>query len=375
MAARTGLVGSFWPSPQQELLLRAALLDEEQSLQAWRLLEPSLDVQRLERGSVVLLPLLYEKLQGRRSTEEFVPRLKGVYRQVWYRNQVGLDALRDLLSSLRGAGVDTIVLGESALITRYYRRLGVRPLDRPSVLVRPDRKADALHALAASGWDVSARGSARSRQVERAGAEQRRSCTVCWRVIAELERARLWDTTHAAEVRGVQTATLDATHELLWTCLAGARTGSSSNVQWVADAFTILQAAGSEVDWQRLVADAVAGRSALRLRDAVGYLTAVLDAPVPDEALRELDATPSSGRERLAHRIAGRGGMLLGNFPPTVAAHLVATRDDGVLRAALTLPGALRREWGLDHVAQLPAAAARRGAAAVGAARARRRPH
>ena len=302
MAARTGLVGSFWPSSQQELLLRVALLDEERSLQAWRLLEPSLDVQRLERGSVVLLPLLYEKLQERGSTEEFVPRLKGVYRQVWYRNQLGLDALRDLLSSLRGAGVDAIVLAESALITRYYRRLGVRPLDRPSVLVRPERKTDALHALGASGWDVSARGSGRSRQVERAGAEQRQSCTVCWRVIAELEGVRLWDTTRAAEVRGVQTATLDATRELLWTCLAGARTGSASNVQWVADAFTILRAAGSEVDWQRLVADAVASRSALRLRDAVSYLTAALDAPVPDEALRELDATPSSGRERLAHR-------------------------------------------------------------------------
>jgi hypothetical protein len=381
MAPRPGLVGSFWPSSQQELLLRAALLDQERSVQAWQLLKPSLDIQRLERGSVVLLPLLYEKLQERGSTEAFVPRLKGVYRQVWYRNQLGLDALQDLLSTLRDAGVDAIVVGEGALIARYYRRLGVRPLDRPSILVRPDRAAAALDALVRSGWDTSHRGSERWREVERARAGKRRSCAVHWRALGELELStdldgvRFWDAACPTEVRGVQTSTLDTTYELLWACLGGARTGSTSRVQWIADAFTILQVAGSDVDWQKLVAEAVALGWALRLRDALTYLTAAFEAPVPEAAMRELEATPSSGRERLAQRIAGHGGTLLGNLPATVAVHLVATRDEGPLRAALTLPRALRREWGLDHVGQLPAAAARRGAAAVAAARARRHAH
>jgi hypothetical protein len=381
MSARPGLVGSFWPSSQQELLLRAALLDQERSVQAWQMLKPTLDIQRLERGSVVLLPLLYEKLQERGSTEAFVPRLKGVYRQVWYRNQLGLDALHDLLSSLGDAGVPGIVLGEGALIARYYGRLGVRPLDRPSVLVRPDRAAAALDALARSGWDASPRGSERWREVERPRAGKRRSCAVYWRALGELELstdpdgARFWDAACPTEVRGVQTSTLDTTHELLWTCLAGARTGSTSRVQWVADAFTILQVAGSDVDWQKLVTEAVALRSALRLRDALAYLTAALDAPVPEAAVRELEATPSSRREQLAHRIAGHGGTLLGNLPATVAVHIVATRDENLMRTALTLPRALRREWGLDHVGQLPAAAARRGAAVVAAARARRHAH
>jgi hypothetical protein len=381
MAARPGVVGSFWPSAQQELLLRAALLDQERSEQAWQLLKPSLDIQRLERGSVVLLPLLYEKLQERGSTEAFVPRLKGVYRQVWYRNQLGLDVLQDVLSALGAAGVEAIVVGEGALIARYYQRLGVRPLDRPSVLVRPDRAAAALDALARSGWDASPRGSDRWREVERAGPGNRRSCAVYWRALGELELstdldgARFWDAASPTEVRGVQTSTLGSTHELLWACLGGARTGSTSRVQWVADALTILQVAGSDVDWEKLVAEAVALGWALRLRDALAYLAAALEAPVPQTALRELEDTPSGGRERLAQRIAGHGGTLLGNLPATVAVHVVATRDQRMLRSALTLPLALRREWGLDHVGQLPAAAARRGAAVVAAARARRHAH
>ena len=234
MAARPGLVGSFWPSPQQELLLRGALLDEERSVQAWRLLKPSLDIQRLERGSVVLLPMLYEKLQERGSTEEFVPRLKGVYRQVWYRNQLGLDVLHDLLRSLHDAGEEAIVIDEAALIARYYRRLGVRPLGRPTVLVRCERSSAVLDALVRSGWDASTRGSWRRREVERVRAGKRGSCAVHWRPPSGLELPsghdgdRFWDGAQATEVRGVETRTLDTTRQLLWTLVAGARAGTAS---------------------------------------------------------------------------------------------------------------------------------------------------
>jgi hypothetical protein len=88
--------------------------------------------------------------------------------------------------------------------------------------------------------------------------------------------------------------------------------------------------------------------------------------------LRRLVALPDNRRERLAHRISGRGGRVLGNLPATIAAHVVATQDQSVLRAATSLPRFLRAEWGLDHLGQLPAAAARRGAAVLSAARARR---
>jgi hypothetical protein len=173
----------------------------------------------------------------------------------------------------------------------------------------------------------------------------------------------------------VETRTLDTTRQLLWTLVAGARASTASRVQWVADAFTILQVAGPEVAWEQLVAEAVELRSGLRVHDALAYLATALDAPVPKDVLHELAAAPSTRRERFAHQLAGRGNVLFGNLPATIAGHIVATRDDGLLRSTITLPRTLRREWGLDHVGQLPAAAARRSVAVVAAARAHRQAH
>ena len=175
MAARQGFAGSFWPSEEQNLLLQAALLDGEPGEQAWRTLKPHFDVQRFESGSLGLLSLLYER-RGR--NEAFLARLKGVHRHIWYGNHTGFEALRAALEPLRRRGLPTLVLGDAALIERYYRRLGVRPLVEPAVLVRPGicplrrrRLSRRAGARAFERADLSASSASRPTRVARA------SCT------------------------------------------------------------------------------------------------------------------------------------------------------------------------------------------------------
>lgn len=371
-ASRRGLPGSFWPSEQQELLLRTVLLEGEESERAWLSLKPGFDVRRCEPGSVVLLPLLFETLQRRGGVEPFSTTLRGVYRQVWYRNQLGLNALGEALRALQGEGIDTAVLDAAALIVRYYKRLGIRPLDEAIVLVHPDTREAALQALARSGWLAVGGVTDWRERVYRSAPSGTQTCALDWRLLAELQPHgddasfdRFWGRAEENEVRGAATRTLASTDELLRTCVAGARRTRSSNVQWIADAMAILRSSPAELEWSLLVEEATRCRCALRVRDALAYLRHALDAPIPDEVLRELDAVRHSRRELAAYRISGRGGRLLGNLPATIAVHLVATRGESVLRTAATLPRFLRAEWGLERLADLPGAFVTRGASEV----------
>ena len=89
MAARPGLVGSFWPSSQQELLLRARCSTRSGALQAWLLLKPSLDSSG-SSGSCPVADALREAQErehrGVRSTAE------GRLSPGLVSNQLGLDA-------------------------------------------------------------------------------------------------------------------------------------------------------------------------------------------------------------------------------------------------------------------------------------------
>jgi hypothetical protein len=379
MARRGGRTGSFWPTRQQELLLRAALLDDEPSEEAWRTLRPRLDIDRLDVGSTVLLPLVYERLRERGSDDPFLPRLKGVYRYIWYRDQLALRALMEMLTALRGAGIETMVFGGAALVARYYRRAGVRPIDEPTVLVRENERREAANALREAGWAITTGGSGRHERLQRVNASDGRAGALYWRLPIDFDPVRdgppedVWGNADEGDVQGTSTLMLQPADELLLTCVRGARSGSTSNVQWVPDAITILRVSESEIDWDTLIAKGVARRRVLPLLDALGYLAETLDAPVPDRVLHELGEASVTARESVAYRISGRGGRLLGNLSATIGAHVVATQHESILRVVSTLPSVIRTEWGLERVSQLPAAAARRSAAAIASERAHRR--
>jgi hypothetical protein len=89
--------------------------------------------------------------------------------------------------------------------------------------------------------------------------------------------------------------------------------------------------------------------------------------------LAGLQRIPATGRDRLAYRLDGTGGGLLGELPRTVAAYVRSSDGTRPLRSALGLPGFLRVAWNVDHSWQLPLVAARKGAATLAAKANRRR--
>ena len=54
--------GDCWPTSQQRLLLRAALLEGSHAIETWNDWKRGIILDRLDRGSIRLLPLLYHNL-------------------------------------------------------------------------------------------------------------------------------------------------------------------------------------------------------------------------------------------------------------------------------------------------------------------------
>lgn len=362
---RPGLTGSFWPTDQQELLLRAALLPAERALPAWLAAKETLDLDVLERGSYSLMPLVYRRLSESLPEEPLLPRLKGIYRHTWSKNQVLLDDLRATVGSLRDGGVEPVVVGGAARLA-YYPELGLRTLTEFELLVEQNEVERALRAVGWTGDGVPDRVlRGRSSLGVNAG---RRPFGLHWRLLPEYPAGRGAYATRPLD--HVDGRGLAPTDELLHTVLGGARTALWGNVQWVADAVLIV--CSGEVDWDRLAELAEESRAALRVREALGYLTRLLEVPVPDDTLAKLAGFRPTRRDVLAHRLGGSGGLVLGELPRTLAGYVRSSEGTQPLRSVLGLPGFLRVAWNVDHGWQLPLVAARKGAATL-AAKAQRR--
>jgi len=345
----------YWlPSPEQELLLKAALLKGPEAIEAWEEWKSGVDLEELDPASHRMLPLLYRNLQVHGIKDPSVGKYKGVYRQTWYKNQMLFHRIASLLSSFHNAGIRTMVLKGAALTMFYYRDYGLRPMNDFDVLVHREDVSSALALLQRSGWTpkgftpteeyVSARYAHGFKN------ENDQEFDLHWHLLSQCREAGsdkdFWEGAVETEFHGVPTHVLNATDQLLHICIHGARWNAVPPFRWVADAAIILTTAQSEIDWDRLIAQAQKRRLVLPLRETLHYLRTVVDAPIPVKIVEGLQGLLVPKIEQLEYII---------NINPLTrwtavidlwCQHSRSAGDTMLLNKLILFPRFLKRVWG-----------------------------
>lgn len=370
--SRSRLAGTFWPSAQQELLLKAAFLPDERADAAWEQVRGGLDLDTLREGTFGVMTVLYRRLAERLPDEPLLERIKGTYRRTWYANNLLLEGVRPVFAELQGASVESLVLDGAGLGPRYYADVGLRKIPYVELLVRPGQIATVGDALVAAGFrPYDGRGDevAPTAFLNDRGQIVVRAATMPLDLVIPSAQPRsadaFWEGAVDVTIADAALRTLGPADALLFACATGATwTWPLPTVQWAVDALTIL-AAEPSLDWDRVVRMAVERRIPLRVHDALTYLAGALEAPIPAAPLARLAVEPVTARERLGHRISGRRLRYAGGMPRTVAAYARLSSERPAWRAAAGFPGFLREIWGLEHTWQIPVRGARKAASAI----------
>jgi hypothetical protein len=295
-------------------------------------------------------------------------RLKGVYRRSWASNQVALLVGRRAIDALHEAGIDVLVLKGAALIATAYSGTGARPMADLDVAVRRDAVEAAVTTLEEAGFSAAldnpaiALRSHHSLAFKEDASDQEVDLHrgMLWR--AGLDD-QFWQEAVPAEVAGAQVLTLCPADQLLHVCVHGASWNIVQPFRWIADAYKVLETAGGELDWDRATAMATDGHFTLPFHDALAYLAAELEAPIPEDVLGALAAVPVSAAERRAHQALAQ--------PPSSRRSLAMLwwfwerhRAEAALEGTRTSPAGLLRYlqgfWGLERPSQVPGHAIKR---------------
>jgi hypothetical protein len=295
-----------WPTRDQELLLRAALLQREPALESWNEWRRNVNIDVIDYGSHRMIPQLYRNLQRHGVKDPLMERLKGVYRYYLYKNEILMHRTGALLAALEEAGIKTMVLKGAALIQLYYRESGLRPMLDADVLVHAHQAEQAMDLLARLGWEPVRYRRPQTRipilHSTPFEDDDGRQVDLHWHLFWECFNANdddaYWKNAVQIKIGGVQTLALNPTDQLLHTCWHGARWNEVPPIRWVADAMAILGASPAEIEWPGLLRDAQKHRIIMPLKDSLEYLKKTFDAPVPDTLLKSLSAVRISKIER-----------------------------------------------------------------------------
>lgn len=295
-----------WPNANQELLIKAALLDDAGAARAaFRDWSRADDLFFVDNGLNLFLMLLYERLKGWGEAYRDQDRLRGVVRHAWVMHQRFRRDIRELGSTLGSAGIEIMLLKGAALNVNAYPDAN-RLMSDVDIAVPRNQLSQAVEALERAGWRANFRNLDLLPMVTHACQFYRgdSQLDLHWeffhgRPLDPAIMADIWQSARTTVLDGIHYRLLSPECSLVHTCEHGLRYNPTPPMRWLADAFFQIRNGGA-LDWHAL--HALAAR--LGLSRHVGltlkYLARTLQQPEAIEALRRLphwDGAPWSRAE------------------------------------------------------------------------------
>lgn len=290
-----------WPDATQESLLRAALWSGRRGLAAWNEWQTRVAASgAIDAESQTILPLLYRNLRHQEIEAPELEPLETIYARTRAENEIKLQEGAEVVATLRGRGIQTLLLKGAPLLILHYRDVGPRPMADFDVAVPSDQARASLELLQKAGWQPGKQvTSATLRFRHSAGLYRvgRSPLDLHWRVFYEscgwVGDRPFWRDAVPLEVAGTHTLAPRAADLFLHTVIHGMRQPEPS-LRWIADAVTLLNGTRERFEWDRLLELAGTYRVSVRLAIALKYLVAQFDVGVPD-AIREQFSRPREG--------------------------------------------------------------------------------
>jgi hypothetical protein len=300
MSDRIPLVSSYKLTQTQKLLLQAALSQGQTALTAWEKWQSSVDIEVLDPQSHVLLPQLYRNLLAHGVEDPHMARLKGIYRRNWYANQLRLKPLKILLSHLKNAGIEAIVLGDAALCSWVDETY--RPISHLHLLVQSAELERAIQQLTSLNWQVA---TATTYQFIHLQDDQENSLylqgRIFWAIPQDYVDEQVWQ--YAIPRESNLACILSPTDQLLDVCTKTFVKSRSPEISGIADALMLIQQAGDYLDWMRLITQAQRYQMILPVRNMLILLQQVLQVSIPTWVIPALWQMPIAQTEWLNYQV------------------------------------------------------------------------
>ena len=351
------------PAAQQLQLLRATLLPSPAGCAALLLWLPSADLDTMDADTQRLMPLLYKRLRIEGIDRPLLPRLLGLKKHVWLKNQLLMRRASTAIGLLQGAGIEVMAIKGLAMNAAYYGDSGLRSMNDCDLLVPWHSRLDALQLLTRHGWTsefdgVSPQMGQWALNLYHAAHlydPLRRDLDLHWNLTAyspgPAADADFWDAAGRVTIEQHTVHILNPADQLLHICAHGAE---YDPLRWVPDAHFVLERSPG-LDWERLLFQSRKLRLTLVLKGSLEYLQKSLEHHIPPDFLRRLSQSRPSFFERFEYRqLQNARTRLLGILPQALSCAVRLPSGAGVPDRLLAFCRFLCLRWNLE-IGQLPA--------------------
>jgi hypothetical protein len=301
-------------------ILRAALLDGEAAIAAYRSWREVLEWNSIPASWQRILPLLQSNVSRLGVQDPLMNLFRGVRRFYWVNNLRYTALAKQISTDLDAACVPALFLKGTSMIASGYVDRSVRPMDDIDVLVRHDTLRSAIEVLARLGYRPyrTVADSLLDRIVPEGSYvgwpflnDQGQCIDLHWNATPLDRRPNadqfMWCASRFVSFEGARFRVCDPADQLLHLCAHAVLDRDTRSMRWIIDAVCIIKGA-PDLAWSRFVEQARAHKLSIFCADALNLLRHTLGLRIPTEAVRQLRRQSSIGErlEKHSRRWNGR---------------------------------------------------------------------
>ncbi|MCH8209006.1 MAG: nucleotidyltransferase family protein [Nitrospinae bacterium] len=363
-----------FPTPAEEMFLKAAILEGEDGARAWQDWKSREDIHSVDYPVYRLLPALYLNLKKNAIEDPLLPKLKGIYKYAWAKNQILLKTTSLVLEAFNKENIPTILLKGLPLVLLAYKHSGGRFMDDVDLLVHPEKVVQAITLLRNSGWvpigknvmktlsnleerlDFLPSGFAFKNEND-VRIDFHRKIKFEPHRFYSMSNSGIWENSIRLTVNDVPTATLCPSDMLLHVCVHGVPWNDHRPFRWVVDSMKIIEA-WPDLDWDQVVARTEQLEIQVPANAALSYLNEKFKAPIPKEVLLALSKIPITSKEEKRFNYytssAFSKSMVFSPLPILWAQYKNLLNENPELIKRLGIIGYFQFCFNLDHIGQFP---------------------
>jgi len=301
-------------TPQQDLLFKAAFLQDGMGLAAWQAWRAWVDLDDiLDPGSYRLLPQLYRNLQKLGVDDPLMLKLKGLTKLQWSKNQLVLHRLKEINRRLRQAGIWPIISGSVGLALSGQADVPLNPPYYYDLLVR---KSDAMVTVGClqemglrrvNGWQISVEAGVYERQgscllQDMQGSRVHLFWGLFWQQSGPGDyETGLWERARMLEWNGDAFHVPGLEDQLLFIAWKNTARGGSTSFLQAIDSMLAQNTRADRLDGTKLRNLAERSDLTLPLQHILGYIRYMLGENQLPPGLESVLKWPCPAREQLAY--------------------------------------------------------------------------
>lgn len=364
-----------FPNKEEELFLKLILADDNNFQKIWDKWKEEIVFDNINYATLRLIPFLYLRLRKLGIKEKIVGRIKGIYKLAWYKNQLTVNAIKNIILIFNKEKIPVILLKGIPLIENIYKDKGARFLGDADILIDKKHIEKAVEILLSNNWQYLYKSPSSLNRVKKP-LENKIIREVAFKDNNDVEIDIHWklfdflfreNREHPMSYEEIIKYSIDsnlgsaeykmpcAEDMIIHIIVHGAEENEHRTLRWVLDTISVIKI--MPINWEFLVERIKKFGVSVEVYIAFLYIVENSFIPVPESFMIELSRLPMEKTKiKEYYRISNtNSSFLFGSFPKLWYRYWYFERKGNFFTSWYYLIDYVCDNWGIAQKRQIPA--------------------